>query len=97
MAQAEHTLREALAAFDFGAPVTQARRFGEGHINDTFLVETGAERFILQRISSAAFKAPDQLMENVVRVTEYLAQKIEFLGGDPRRETLRGSSSRNQS
>ena len=35
--QAEHTLSQALAAFDFGGPAQGALRFGEGHINDTFL------------------------------------------------------------
>lgn len=86
--QAEHTLSEALAAFDFGAPVTDAVRFGEGHINDTFLVDGGGGRFILQRMSAAAFKEPDKLMENVVSVTQYLSREIAALGGDPARETL---------
>ncbi len=88
MAQAEHTLPQALAAFDFGAPVDRAERFGEGHINDTFLVDGGAGRFILQRLSAAAFKEPDKLMENVVGVTGYLAREIGRQGGDPSRETL---------
>jgi len=88
MAQAEHTLSQALAAFDFGAPVDHAERFGEGHINDTFLVDGGAGRFILQRLSPAAFKEPGKLMENVVGVTEYLGREIRRQGGDPSRETL---------
>jgi len=88
MVQAEQTLREALAAFAFGGPVASAVRFGEGHINDTFLVDGGGGRFILQRVSPAAFKEPDKLMENIVNVTGYLGREIEKLGGDPRRETL---------
>ncbi len=86
--QAERTLQEALAAFDFGGSVTDAARYGEGHINDTFLVNGGAERFILQRVSSAAFKEPDKLMENIVNVTDYLGREIQRQGGNPRRETL---------
>ncbi len=35
---AEHTLPEALAAFDFGGQVAGALRYGQGHINDTFCV-----------------------------------------------------------
>ena len=42
----------------------------------------------LQRISNAAFSRPDQLMSNVVGVTDYLKQEIEKIGGDPARETL---------
>ena len=88
MAQAEQTLREALAAFAFGKDVTGAVRYGAGHINDTFLVEGEERRFILQRVSSAAFKEPDKLMENIVNVTEYLGREIARQGGDPARETL---------
>lgn len=86
--QAELTLQEALGAFDFGARAPRAARYGEGHINDTFLVEGGAKRFILQRVSSAAFKEPDKLMENIVNVTDYLGREIERQGGNPSRETL---------
>lgn len=91
---AEQCLAEALSAFDFGAPVVGALRYGQGHINDTFVVHTQPEnaccgRFILQRISAAAFHRPDQLMENIVGVTEYLRREILNSGGDPERETLR--------
>ena len=62
MAGAEARLQEALAAFDFGAPVVGALRYGKGHVNDTFCVhtqpdETPCRRFILQRISPVAFKS----------------------------------------
>ena len=43
-------------------------------------------RFILQRISAAAFKHPDQLMPNIVGVTDYLRDLIEKNGGDPARD-----------
>ena len=96
---AEDRLGEALAAFDFGAPVVGAVRYGAGHINDTFCVHTQPAdrpccRFILQRISAAAFKRPDQLMENIVGVTEYLSRQLRESGGDPDRETLQVLSTR---
>ena len=75
MVQAEQTLQEALAAYDLGTLVSDPVRFGEGHINDTFLVDAGERRFILQRISPVAFKQPKDLMENIVNVTEYLDRK----------------------
>ena len=89
----QKALNEALDAFDFGAPVVGAIRFGQGHINDTFVVHTQPEntccrRFILQRMSPAAFKRPDQLMENIINVTEYLGREIEKSGGDRSREAL---------
>ena len=94
MAAAEQTLQEVLEAFDFGAPVVGAIRYGQGHINDTFCVHTQPEdlccrRFILQRMSAAAFKRPDQLMENIIGVTEYLGREIEKHGGDRDREAMR--------
>ena len=90
MVPAEQTLQEVLDAFDFGAPAADAVRYGHGHINDTFLVRTRLEkpRFILQRISAAAFKRPDQLMANIIGVTEYLGRQIEARGGDRSREAL---------
>ncbi len=93
MAQAEQTLQEVLEAFDFGAAVVGAIRYGCGHINDTFVVHTQPEncccrRFILQRMSAAAFKRPDQLMENITGVTEYLGKQILERGGDRTREAM---------
>ena len=100
MAAAEQYLSEVLGAFDFGAPVVGAIRFGAGHINDTFVVHTQPDncccrRFILQRMSPAAFKRPDQLMENIMGVTEYLGREIESRGGDREREALRVIRPRN--
>ncbi|MCI9431090.1 MAG: aminoglycoside phosphotransferase family protein [Oscillospiraceae bacterium] len=94
VAKAEAYLSEVLEAFDFGAVVVGAVRFGQGHINDTFVVHTQPEneccrRFILQRMSSAAFKRPDQLMENIIGVTEYLGREVEKTGGSREREAMR--------
>ena len=93
MAQAEQYLQEALEAFDFGGQVVGAVRYGSGHINDTFCVHTQpgedpCRRFILQRISTAAFHHPDQVMANIVGVTSYLGRQIAAAGGDPERETM---------
>ena len=93
MAQAEQYLQEALEAFDFGGQVVGAVRYGSGHINDTFCVHTQpgedpCRRFILQRINTAAFHHPDQVMANIVGVTSYLGRQIAAAGGDPERETM---------
>lgn len=90
---ADQHAAEVLEAFDLGAPVLGVRRHGSGHINDTFLVSTQPEgvpegRFILQRISGAAFKHPDQVMENILGITEYLGRQILQNGGDRDREAL---------
>ena len=100
MSAAEERLSEVLQAFDFGAPVVGAVRFGQGHINDTFVLHTQpvdacCRRFILQRMSPAAFKRPDQLMENIIGVTDYLGREIEKNGGDRSREALEVLRTRN--
>lgn len=93
MFTSDKILNEALSAFDWGAPVFMVAPHGCGHINDTYRVKTQPENgpvksYILQRMSSAAFKRPDQLMENIVGVTEYLVKQIHDAGGDVDRETL---------
>ena len=90
---AENTLSEVLAAYAFAGEVVGTARFGQGHINDTFCVYTQTAegdcvRYILQRMSAAAFKHPDQLMQNIVGVTDYLRDLIEKNGGDAARETM---------
>ena len=49
-------------------------RYGSGHINDTFKVETkSGRRYILQRVTDAFDK--DVLKANILRVTRHLASK----------------------
>ena len=66
--------------------------FGNGHINDTYVFTTTQQgkpaRVVLQRISRAAFPHPELVMENMLRVTQYLQEQIRANGGDPNRETL---------
>lgn len=64
---------------------SKAEPFGNGHINDTFL----ANSVILQRINTAVFKNPDELMSNIVGVTDFLREKAASFGEDPTRITLK--------
>ena len=63
---------------------TDVSRYGSGHINDTFKVETASGvRYILQRVNTDIFP-PEMLKENVIRVTEHLKAKgiksLEVIG-----------------
>ena len=71
--------------------------FGNGHINNTFLIRiAGSDRqFILQRINSYVFNHPLEVMENMQHVTAFLREKIAEEGGNPDRETLSLVPSRN--
>ncbi len=63
-----------------GVPIS-CERYGEGHINRTYLVVTDAgRRYILQRVSRAAFHNIPGLMRNIVAVTTYLGERCR----DPR-------------
>lgn len=85
---------EAVAAFIADSShLIEKRPYGNGHINDTFLLrcktpENDEKKYILQRMNHDIFKNPPLLMENVVHVTSYLRKIILSQGGDPERETL---------
>ena len=86
-------LYEVLDAFSFPETLVGATRYGYGHINDTFCVicqprEGDVVRYILQRLSRAAFPKTEEVMENFYGITEYLRKQITQEGGDPDRETL---------
>ncbi len=85
-------VKRILEGFTLQGEVCQCRRYGNGHINDTYLLvlmEHGDEhRYILQRINDDIFKDPVSLMKNVEHVTSFLKKQIKARGGDPGRETL---------
>lgn len=79
--------------FQFQGDLTEIKRWGNGHINDTFLLvyqigKMGRLKVILQCMNKNVFPKPIELMENVMGVTSFLYKKIEAAGGDPMRETL---------
>lgn len=66
---------------------TDVAPYGDGHINDTYLINT-EPKYILQKINTNIFKDADRLMHNIELVTEHLSKKILQNGGDPTVETL---------
>ncbi len=70
----QEELRATLAQMGI-ADVTDVARYGSGHINDTFKVETKrGTRFVLQRVNTDIFP-PDLLKSNILRVTRHLQSK----------------------
>jgi hypothetical protein len=63
--------------FAIDGEFVEARRYGSGHINDTFLAVyadgSRTARFIHQRINSRVFPDVPALMENISRITKHLA------------------------
>lgn len=84
--------QEIVRQFDIPAGPWTAKPYGNGHINDTLCVtvtaEAGVRRFILQRVNRYVFKRPQEVIDNIAKVTQYLRGVIAAEGGDPARETL---------
>jgi len=73
---------EALAGYSHIGQVNSCESYGNGHINDTFLVVvTSGKRYILQRINHTVFTKPWEIMENITAVTEHIRASS---GGDVR-------------
>ncbi len=86
-------IEEAVVQFAAEGSLVERRPYGNGHINDTFLLvyempDGTKKQYILQRMNHEIFRNPQQLMENIVNVTTYLREMIVSQGGEPDRETL---------
>ncbi len=81
-----------VAKFEIDGKLLSCERYGEGHINETYLAivnENGNDVwYILQRINSKLFTNVDKLMNNIRLVTEFNRAKIIANGGNPDRESL---------
>lgn len=81
------------ALFRFAGTPVSCERYGNGHINVTYLVKTDAGRdYILQKINHRVFRDVPALMRNIHLVTSHLRSREK----DPRRvltlvETVEGS------
>jgi Ser/Thr protein kinase RdoA (MazF antagonist) len=74
----------AARAFRLAAAPRAIERFGSGHIHDTFAVRCdgpgGSARYVLQRINAHVFRAPERVVENAVRVSAHLRQRLAARG-----------------
>lgn len=58
----------------------QIRPFGDGHIHQTFLVDLGEEKFILQRFNHLVFQYPERISHNhALLIREIDQTKLPFL------------------
>ena len=82
-------MEQALSAWNSIGEVQSAEHFGNGHINDTYLVQTkNQKRYILQRINTRTFQDVEGLMENIHLVTGHIGRKVAQTGGDVQRESM---------
>jgi aminoglycoside phosphotransferase (APT) family kinase protein len=82
--EARDTRGEALyavaAQFQFRGQASSFAPYGNGHINDTYLVTCNGAgvpaRYVLQRINRSVFHSPVAVMQNIERVTAHLAAQL---------------------
>lgn len=53
----------------------EIKPLGQGLINDTYLLQAGERRLVLQRINRQVFPNPQQVVENLQQLGRHLAQK----------------------
>ncbi len=78
--------------FVHSGQIVDLKPFGNGNINDTFLVTVNVpidHRFVLQRINTQVFPHPQWVMENMRTVTEHIHQQLLHETIDRRWETPR--------
>ncbi|MCQ2743044.1 MAG: aminoglycoside phosphotransferase family protein [Bacilli bacterium] len=59
-----------------------------GHINDTYSYQTSTNHYIIQRINKNVFHKPDEVMENIKNVTDYILEKVKARNGDVLRDVM---------
>jgi hypothetical protein len=74
-------LRRIAALFDMRADFLSGSPYGSGHINDTYCVNFDQAgllpvRYIFQRINTRVFTKPEELMENISRVTRFSLERL---------------------
>jgi hypothetical protein len=91
----EAYLRTIAGRFSLRSRPAKIYPYGQGHLHDTYLIETDGGGYILQRINHDIFKDIPGMMGNILRVTEHLRGKLAGMPGhDPSREAMQLISTR---
>ena len=89
----KHNLHEIVAHFPLEGVFLGAAPYGNGHINDTYVsrwdVGGRVVHSLQQRINHMIFREPLKVMDNILRVTRHLRERLSKRpGADPARECL---------
>ncbi len=74
-------MQSAIGAFRFQGEAISCARYGSGHINETYLLQTTRLRYILQKVNRRVFHDVPALIKNIALVTRHLS----LSEADPRR------------
>lgn len=69
------------SSFKIEGKVIECKKHGKGNINDTYLLKTNTNKYIIQTINKNVFKNPKKLMKNIYTVTTYLKENNQDYKG----------------
>jgi Ser/Thr protein kinase RdoA (MazF antagonist) len=77
----DHPLKQIASAFAGAHAVQEVSPLGNGNINSTYLVaRKQAEPFVLQRLNTAVFPQPQQVMHNLLTVSQHVETRLQGEG-----------------
>ena len=75
-APSEADLRAVAEAFALPGEIRSIAPLGNGNVNDTFLVEAGGQRYVLQRLNTQVFRQPELVMQNLQVLDRHVQQRL---------------------
>ena len=77
--------------FQIEGEIKEIKPLGEGFINDTYILKTvsaNTPNYLMQRKNKNIFTDVPAMMDNIERITQHLKAKVHEQGGDPMREAM---------
>ena len=77
--------------FQIEGEIKEIKPLGEGFINDTYILTTVSDdspNYLMQRKNKKIFTDVPAMMDNIERITQHLKAKVREQGGDPMREAM---------
>ena len=65
-------MQKIIKEFEFNGAIVEIMENSLGLINNTYVLRSGSEKFILQKINTYVFNNPIQLMENIYLITNHI-------------------------
>ena len=85
----EAELKAVAEAFDLPSSIRSIAPLGNGNVNDTFVVEAGDQRYVLQRLNTQVFRQPELVMRNLQVLDRHVQQRLQAIH-DPAAPLLAG-------
>jgi len=68
-------MQELCACFGIEDALNKVEEIQVGHINKTYKISCGKQDYLLQALNTYVFRQPEQVMENIAKVTEHIEKK----------------------